>query len=360
MPVENRMAQFDALGEVLFKKDVEGNTVFYKWGVLGRGVIIDTEERKVRIVAFVSRYYLLTFALIFLMQFLILVMHREIIQTTLLFLGIALVMAGWYLQAVGKLTHGLEYSTTRLTMENSWQTTAGKMPRYVIVGGFIAMILLSGFSLAALFFLDGGIRWAALFLLAVGAFGTYAYHRMLVYAKEVKSQNSVVVTISPGKSKSESIAWTPKNVAIIATLLVAVTGLVYYSYADSKQGFDERMARYNAMTTEEMAAHLAEVNAEPEQIDPITRHAGTKAEGTTITFYRELSSNILSDLVVDTQDLEEEQLKMTHQLRREMCGSPTYDLFYDKGGSLIFSYQQVGDGSPKFLFNVKVDKVLCG
>ena len=353
------MGYIDALSEVLFKKDDDGNTVFYKWGVMGRGVVIDTEERKEQIVAFVSKYYLLTFALIFFMQFLILVMHTEIMRTSLVFVGIALLMAGWYLQSVSKLTRGLEYSTTRLTMENGWQTTAEKMPRYAIVGGFIAMILLVVLSLATIFFLDSSILWAGILLLPVGIFGTYAYYRMIIYSKAMKAQPAVV-TRTPRNATPEAIEWTPKNVAIIAALLAAVVGFVYYSYADSKQGFDERMARYDTMSAEEMAAYLAEVNADPEQIDLITRHAGTKAEGTTITFYRELSSNILSDIVVDTQHLEEEQLKMTRQLKREMCGSPTYDLFYDKGGSLIFSYQQVGEGDAQFLFDVKVDKVLCG
>jgi hypothetical protein len=105
---------------------------------------------------------------------------------------------------------------------------------------------------------------------------------------------------------AEAMAWNLKNTLIVLGVLSVTLGMVYYSYADSKKGYDERMARYDGMSTEEMAVYLTEVNAAPERLDPITRHTGTERKGTTIYFHRELSEGLLSDMLVDTDDIEGE------------------------------------------------------
>lgn len=155
------------------------------------------------------------------------------------------------------------------------------------------------------------------------------------------------------------IEWNRENVSIVLLVLLLMGGVVYYSYADSKEGFEERMARYRAMSTEEMATFLAGLNAAPEFIDPITYHAGAEAKGTTMLLYRVLHDSMISDLIVNRSDLESEQAKMSAQLRREMCGLPTYDLFYEKGGMLRFVYHY-DDGVTKHrMFEVNVDKKTC-
>jgi hypothetical protein len=359
------MGYFDALGEALFKEDEEGNTVFYKWGVMGRGVVIDTPQRKEKILSFVSTYYFATFLMIFIMQSSIFFLHMPILEVTLFFVAMGLAMTYWYLTKSAELTRGLPYATTRLTMANGWQKTAHRLPRHMLYGGFVSMVLLVILSIIAIVLLKGPVIWAALFLMAVGIFASYAYYRMILFSREaapidpVDTPSRRVRARHPSTESEASIEWNSRNIAIIGALLAAVSGFVYYSYADSRQGFDERMARYNAMTTEEMAAYLAGVNADPEQLDPITRHAGSDANGTTIYLYRELTANILSEMVVDVNNLEEEKAKMTAQLQREMCGSPTYDLFYDKGGELVFVYRQIEENDRKFMFEVRIDKASC-
>jgi len=157
----------------------------------------------------------------------------------------------------------------------------------------------------------------------------------------------------------QPVELTVKNILILVVVLFSVIALVYYTYADSKKGFDERMAKYNEMTTLEMTVYLAELNAEPEQLDPITRHAGTSTKETTIHFYRELTSNIFSDLIVDVENIKDEKLKMSQQLKREMCNSPTYTLFYEKGGALLYIYHQIKNNEKNFLFDVEINKSFC-
>ncbi len=352
------MSYFDMLSEAIFKEDKDGNTIFYKWGVMGRGVILDTKERKEKIASFVSKYYIVTFIMLFVMQSLIFFLYAYIFQIMILFVGIAIIMTLWYLKKIDSLIYGLEYSLVQLSMEDGWQKIAHKVPKQMIWGGFIMMLMLIVFSIASLIYLDSSVRWAGIILLIAGIFGAYAYYRMIALSKNEQSAQPIRA-VSVDKPSAKSIEWNFKNISIVSLLLVVVVGSVYYVYADSKRSFDERMAKYKQMTTQEMALYLADLNAKAEQIDPITRHAGAEAKDSTIYFYRELQSNILSDLIVDVDNIDHEKTKMSRQLKREMCGSATYDLFYDKGGELFYVYHQVKNRKKIFLFDVKIDKVFC-
>ncbi len=156
-----------------------------------------------------------------------------------------------------------------------------------------------------------------------------------------------------------SIEWNAANIMIILSVLTVVIGILYSVYKDSKEGYDARMAMYHQMTTEEMASYLADLNSESHQLDAVTRHTGADANGTAISYYRELEWNLLSDMIVDVNDMDTEKAKMTRQLKREACGLPTWDLFYEKGGQLIYVYHLVKDENKTFMFEVKVDQQLC-
>jgi len=352
------MSYFNGLSEAFFKEDENGNSIFYKWGILGRGVIIDTKERKDEIISFISSYYNLTFTLIILMQFSIFFFHTDIFQTTITFIGIGFIMMLWYLQKISKLTHGLETSQIKLTMEDGWKKMADSMPRYFIWGGFFTMLILLLLSISLPIYLGKSIGWTEIILFIISLFGTYAYYRMITFSKDTIPVK--IIEIKPSEhSEVVSMQWNLKNISILTILIVVVIRLVYGVVIDSKHDFDERMAKYNQMTTPEMAAYLAGLNDEPEQINSITKHTGAKAQGNSIYFYRDLVSNVLSDMVVDTEDIENEQRKMSIQLKKEMCGYPTYDLFYQKGGELFYIYHKVKNTEKVFLFEVKINKAFC-
>jgi hypothetical protein len=156
-----------------------------------------------------------------------------------------------------------------------------------------------------------------------------------------------------------SMEWNVRNSVIVLSVLIAVISTVYFVYADSKQAYDERMAMYHRMTTQEMAAYLADINAEPEQIDAVTKHAGTDLNGTVIYMYRELQSNFLSEMIVDVNDIDAEKAKMARQLKREMCGFPTWDLFYNRGGEVVYVYHLLNSHEKTFLFDITINKAFC-
>ena len=52
------MGFLDALTANSFKKDASGKTVFYPWGVLGKGYILPDQETENKTRAFIIRYYM--------------------------------------------------------------------------------------------------------------------------------------------------------------------------------------------------------------------------------------------------------------------------------------------------------------
>jgi len=51
------MGYFEGLTNGSFKKNSDGNTVFFPWGVLGRGRVLPDEPTETKVRAFVDRYY---------------------------------------------------------------------------------------------------------------------------------------------------------------------------------------------------------------------------------------------------------------------------------------------------------------
>ena len=51
------MGYFDGMARALFKKDESGSTVFYPWGVFGKGRLLPDEAAENRVFRFVKLYY---------------------------------------------------------------------------------------------------------------------------------------------------------------------------------------------------------------------------------------------------------------------------------------------------------------
>ena len=161
------------------------------------------------------------------------------------------------------------------------------------------------------------------------------------------------------RETQDSIEWNRKNISIIVSLLFVISGVLIYVYFDSTKDFEKRMAKYNAMSTEEMASFLARVNNDPETLDVITEHVGTKKEDNRVYFFRELKSNPLTETLLTFNSIEEQQKRMFKNLKNSMCGIPVYDLFYNKGGEVIYVYNKVSDLNKTFLFDVTINKSIC-
>src|SRR5512137_2958826 len=55
---------FDALSGSGFKKDERGRSVFYPWGVFGKGRVLPDAETEKKVRAFVIRYYVISIVLL--------------------------------------------------------------------------------------------------------------------------------------------------------------------------------------------------------------------------------------------------------------------------------------------------------
>jgi hypothetical protein len=51
------MGYFDSLADASFKQDASGNWLFYLYGILGSGFIIDSEDKKNQIHGFFKKMY---------------------------------------------------------------------------------------------------------------------------------------------------------------------------------------------------------------------------------------------------------------------------------------------------------------
>lgn len=58
------MGYFDGMARAIFKRDESSRTVFYPWGVLGKGRLLPDEAAEMKVFRFVKLFYQVSFALL--------------------------------------------------------------------------------------------------------------------------------------------------------------------------------------------------------------------------------------------------------------------------------------------------------
>jgi hypothetical protein len=108
------MGYFDGLTASSFKKDDKGNTIFYPWGILGKGYILP-EDRKDTIRLVIKRHmiFIVPFAIVFSIFLKIWIL---IIALPFYFFGYAI----W----IRQLTRGLEVTSEKLTLSDTTANSA--------------------------------------------------------------------------------------------------------------------------------------------------------------------------------------------------------------------------------------------
>jgi hypothetical protein len=109
------MGYFEGLADASFKEDSNGNSVFYPWGVLGKGRILPDEATKTKLRNFIIRYYQVSLPLI-----IVLVVVR------LWWLGVLLAPASflWFFFQSKKITKDCQISTEKLSVKESYRNSA--------------------------------------------------------------------------------------------------------------------------------------------------------------------------------------------------------------------------------------------
>jgi hypothetical protein len=111
------MGYFDGLTEASFKTDQNGNTVFYPWGVLGKGHVLTDPAKAQQLRAFVRLYYQVTLPVVIILS----------ILRIWLLLGLAVVgLTAWFLVRTRQLTAGAPVSGERLSMKESYRNSAAR------------------------------------------------------------------------------------------------------------------------------------------------------------------------------------------------------------------------------------------
>lgn len=157
------MGYFNALASGIIKKDKQNRSVYYPWGVLGKGYVIPTEAKETDIKTLVIRFYQCMFALMFVFFF---------VKALLLLLsmGIGLV---WFLYASHRFTAGLEVSQEKLTLKEAY-TNSGKQHNLVVLWILLGVsVIFTGLGLLLLLVgkLGAGLFFTTLFGLCTAAIG---------------------------------------------------------------------------------------------------------------------------------------------------------------------------------------------
>jgi hypothetical protein len=116
------MGYFDGLTNASFKKDENGNTVFFPWGVFGKGRVLD-ESTEARVRRFVSLYYKISLPLI---------VGVGVIVGWLWALPLVVFLLVWFYLTTKSLVSGCPYSEGKLTLKESYISSAAGYSRFTL------------------------------------------------------------------------------------------------------------------------------------------------------------------------------------------------------------------------------------
>jgi hypothetical protein len=106
---------FEGLTNGSFKTDSEGNTVFYPWGVFGKGRILPDEPTEKKVRGFVSLYYKVSLPSI--------IGAGVIIGWAWAFVLVP-ILAGWFYFGSKSLVKEFPYSEEKLTLKEGYKNSA--------------------------------------------------------------------------------------------------------------------------------------------------------------------------------------------------------------------------------------------
>ena len=133
------MGYFKGLTNASFKQDQSGNTIFFPWGIFGRGRILPNESAVIKVRAFVSRYYKVSHPTT--------IGVGVIIGWTWAFL-LAPIFGAWFYFGSKSLVSDYPYSEDKLTLKESYANSAAGHNKVTLWLFFICLVL---FAFAGIF-----------------------------------------------------------------------------------------------------------------------------------------------------------------------------------------------------------------
>jgi hypothetical protein len=145
------MGYFDGLTDAAFKQDQLGNTVFYPWGVIGRGYILTDPAKIDQARLFMRRWYqinifcatpILTMAII----------PRAVPLPVKIALAVtyAVIATGWFVLRSRQLTAAAEISGERMRFRDSYTNAAKGLGRSMlwVLFGVSCLVVVGGLWMA--------------------------------------------------------------------------------------------------------------------------------------------------------------------------------------------------------------------
>ena len=136
------MGYFEGLTNGSFKKNKNGNTVFFPWGILSRGRVLPDESIETKVRGFVMRYYKVTLPTI---------IFVGAIEGWLWSLLLVPIFGAWFYFGTKSLVSGCPYSEEKLTLKEGYTNSAASHNKFTLWLLFICSILfvLAGILIAS-------------------------------------------------------------------------------------------------------------------------------------------------------------------------------------------------------------------
>ncbi|PFH11665.1 hypothetical protein BCF11_4120 [Collimonas sp. PA-H2] len=126
------MGYFDGLTNASFKKSQDGSTVFYPWGVLGKGRILPDEAAEAKVRGFVKRYYKIMLPTVIIVC---------VMAGWIWALPLAAIFGAWFYFGSRALVAAYPYSDDKLTLKQGYANSAIGHNQFVLWLLFVFSVL---------------------------------------------------------------------------------------------------------------------------------------------------------------------------------------------------------------------------
>lgn len=128
------MGYFDGLADASFKQDSNGNSVFYPWGVLGKGRVLPDAETHATLRTFIKRYYMVTLPVIIVLS---------VLRLWWLLLPAAIGLLAWFLLTTRSLLRNCPVSEEKLTLKEGYSNSAASHNKPTLWALLVVSLLMS-------------------------------------------------------------------------------------------------------------------------------------------------------------------------------------------------------------------------
>ena len=169
------MGYFDGLASAIIKKDKDNNSVYYPWGVLGKGYLLPDAERETAIKNMVILFYQLFFGLFF--------VHLFLLKNVLIFAILTFALIAWFLFKSRQLTKDCPKSNEKLTLKEGY-TNSAKAHNKTVLWILLVVAVIATLGGIALLFSSKLFLMGLIMTLLFGASSAAIYYMIQVKNKQ--------------------------------------------------------------------------------------------------------------------------------------------------------------------------------